>query len=301
TPSHLYYYASDLQRMGRYEEALPIVNKLLQAIPHHTNSYCLKGTILNRLGRYEEAIEHYQTVPVSADRTAVYYAGIGMVYAASGQLEKAASFLRKYQEDPQNLHLSSEENPEAIINIYLGNFDLAFEAIEKDIAAGKYYLNFYKEIPAFTLLQDDPRYSIFNSILPSAGHKLVEKSLDNSEAKKSLLDKKQIEHYSKLLLEHMAHSKPYLDTGLSLSLLAEQLEISPNQLSLVLNEGLGNNFNSFVNDYRVEEFMNIAKDPQRAHMTLVGLAYDAGFNSKTVFNTYFKQKTGLTPSQFLKN
>jgi AraC-like DNA-binding protein len=76
--------------------------------------------------------------------------------------------------------------------------------------------------------------------------------------------------------------------------------MNPNQLSWLLNESLGKNFNEFINQYRVETFKNLAKDPANANITVLGLAYDSGFNSKTVFNTYFKKETGLTPKQFLK-
>ncbi|MCB0643348.1 MAG: helix-turn-helix domain-containing protein [Phaeodactylibacter sp.] len=298
TPSHLYYHASALQRMGRYEEALEVVDKLLKVMPNHTNSYCLKGTILNRLERYEEAIAHYQTVPVSAEKTVVYYAGIGMVYASAGNRAKAEEYLRIYSLEAQNLHLASEENPAVIINIYLGNIDLAFQEIEKDIQAGKYYLNFYREIPAFKLLADDPRSRRFDTMIKSTGHRAAKTSGVN---KKALLDDKQIAAYSRQLLDYMATEKPFLDADLSLRKLAQQLGLSPNQLSLVLNAGLDKNFNSFVNYYRVETFKSIAKAPSHAHLTIAGLAYECGFNSKTVFNTYFKQHTGLTPSAFLKD
>lgn len=302
THAHMYYHASALQRMGRYEEALTEVNKLLQLIPHHTNSYCLKGTILNRLKKYDEAIEHYLTVPLSKEKTEVYHAGIGIVYASSGNQQKAAEYLERYRDQEQNLHLASEENPSVIINIYLGNIDLAFKEIEKDISAGRYYLNFYREIPAFKLLEDDPRYRIFDNVFKSTGQFLTGNSaVNNGERKKVLLDENQIESYRHQLLEYMEVEKPFLDTGLSLSELARRLGLSPNQLSLVLNEGLGKNFNSFVNHYRIEEFKRIAKVPDHSNMTIVGLAYECGFNSKTVFNTYFKQETGLTPSEFLKN
>jgi len=301
-PSHLYYHASALQRMGRYEEALVEVNKLLKVLPHHTNSYCLKGTILTRLQRFAEAIEHYQTVPVSAEKTVSYHAGTGIVYAASGNRAMAAEYLLKWSAQPQNLHLAAEENPAVIINIYLGNTDLAFEEIEKDITAGKYYLNFYRENPAFKLLTDDPRYRLFDTIFKSTGKGPDQGvSEDQGIKKKELLDKKQLEMYSKQLLEYMATEKPYLDAGLSLRQLAQQLGLSANQLSLVINEGQGKNFNHFVNHYRVEEFKQLAIDPSRSHLTIVGLAFECGFNSKTVFNTYFKQHTGLTPSTFLKD
>ena len=60
------------------------------------------------------------------------------------------------------------------------------------------------------------------------------------------------------------------------------------------------NFNEFINQYRVEAFKKISKDPSKAHITLIGLAFECGFNSKTVFNTYFKKETGMTPKEFLK-
>jgi AraC-like DNA-binding protein len=82
--------------------------------------------------------------------------------------------------------------------------------------------------------------------------------------------------------------------------LADQIGMHPNQLSWLLNESMGKNFSEFINHYRVEAFKEMAKDPNKGHLTLLGLAYDSGFNSKTVFNTYFKKETGLTPRQFLK-
>ncbi len=301
TYSHIYYHASALQRMGRYEEALVEVNKLLKVIPYHTNSYCLKGTILNRLKRYNEAIAHFKTVPVSTENTTIYYAGTGIVYASCGNLEKAREYLTICSKQPQNLHLASEENPSVIINIYLGNFEVAFNEIEKDIAAGKYYLNFYREIPAFKLLTGDPRYRILDTIFKSDGISRTGNPTENySVTKKTLLDENQIKTYKNQLLDYMVSEKPFLDIRLSLRKLAKQLRISPNHLSLVLNEGLGKNFNNFVNHYRIEEFKTVAKKPGRSYITIAALAYECGFNSKTVFNTYFKQETGLTPSEFLK-
>lgn len=93
----------------------------------------------------------------------------------------------------------------------------------------------------------------------------------------------------------------YLNPDLSLRSLAKELDIHPNQLSWLLNESIGKNFNAYINHYRVKEFKRLAKDPSKAHITVIGLAYESGFNSKTVFNTYFKKETGLTPKQFVKN
>lgn len=311
SPTNIYYHAAALLRLGNYEEALIEVNAMLTLIPHHTNSYCLKGTILTRLKKYEEALEHYKTVPISSEKTEIYYAGIGIVYATNGDFPRAKEYLLKSKLKAQNLHLASEENEVVIINIYLGNYDLAFEEIEKDIKANKYYLNFYKENPAFKLLVDDPRYKIFDTIFKTKGamyqteqssetRLLSGLSEEKMRKKKALLEESDVETYRNQLLKYMTDKAPYLNPDLSLRSLAGLIDMHPNQLSWLLNESLGKNFNEFINNYRVETFKNLAKDPANANITVLGLAYDSGFNSKTVFNTYFKKETGLTPKQFLK-
>ncbi len=310
SPANIYYLAAALLRIGRYEEALVEVNSLLELLPHHTNAYCLKGTILTRLGRYEEAIAHYKNVPVTPEKTIGFNAGIGIVHATKGDLSLAKEYLSKAKQQEQILHLASKENPEVIINIYLGNIDLAFKEIEKDIKANKYYLNFYKENPAFQLLVDDLRYSIFDTVFKTKGSKEVNGPVnhltplsDSAQAppRKPLLEDNDMEVYRSKLLSLMENEMPFLDADLSLRTLAEQMGLSSNQLSWLINESIGKNFSSFINQYRMEAFKTMAKDPRNEHITIEGLAYDCGFNSKTVFNTYFKKQTGLTPSQFRKS
>jgi AraC-like DNA-binding protein len=99
------------------------------------------------------------------------------------------------------------------------------------------------------------------------------------------------------LLKTMVAEKPYLDAKLSLSGLAQLLEISPNQLSQIINQEAHVNFHDFVNNYRVEEFIQNAK--KNINFSLLALALDSGFNSKSSFNTIFKKQKGLTPSQYL--
>ncbi len=94
--------------------------------------------------------------------------------------------------------------------------------------------------------------------------------------------------------------EPYLDPNLTLRGLASDLKIHSNQLSWLINHEFNKNFSEFINHYRVETFKRISKDPKNAHINMIGLAYDSGFNSKTVFNTFFKKETGMTPMQYLK-
>jgi AraC-like DNA-binding protein len=71
-------------------------------------------------------------------------------------------------------------------------------------------------------------------------------------------------------------------------------------LSWLLNETLGQNFNEYINTWRLNAFQQKAVLPEFSHYTILGLAYDCGFNSKSVFNDFFKKSTGQTPSAWLK-
>ena len=99
------------------------------------------------------------------------------------------------------------------------------------------------------------------------------------------------------LLKIMTVEKPYLDPKLSLSGLARQLNISPNQLSQVINQQAQVNFYDFINKYRVEEFIQAAKRNKK--YSLLALALDSGFNSKSSFNNIFKKQKGIAPSKYL--
>lgn len=98
----------------------------------------------------------------------------------------------------------------------------------------------------------------------------------------------------------MADKKPYLNKDLTLSMLAEQLRLSPTQLSQVLNEGFGESFYTFINRHRVEESKRLLVDPAFAHYSILGIAYEAGFNAKSTFNKTFRELTGQIPSEYQK-
>jgi len=92
----------------------------------------------------------------------------------------------------------------------------------------------------------------------------------------------------------------YLDSELSLTSLAKALEIHPNNLSKIINDGVGSSFSDFVNEYRVKAVTEKLKDPKYDHITLLGISFDCGFNSKTTFNRVFKNITGQTPFNYKK-
>lgn len=96
----------------------------------------------------------------------------------------------------------------------------------------------------------------------------------------------------------MEKDKPYLRPRLTLSELAQLCGMTPHLLSRVINEKFGKNFFEFVNAYRIEEFKQLASKDEYSHLTLLALAFEAGFNSKTTFNTAFRKITGETPGSF---
>ena len=118
--------------------------------------------------------------------------------------------------------------------------------------------------------------------------------------KKALFSDNELKEYRQQLEALMAKEEPYLDPNLSLRGLAEMMEIPPNHLSQLLNEGFNKNFAEYINSYRLETFKSKAADPSQQHLTILALAYDSGFNSKTVFNTFFKKMMGKTPKAYWK-
>ena len=101
-------------------------------------------------------------------------------------------------------------------------------------------------------------------------------------------------------IEYMKVEKPYLDGDLSLPKLVEQFDVHPNYLSQVINEREHKNFYDYVNAYRVEEFKRLISDPQKRNLTILALAFECGFKSKSAFNKCFKKMTGQTPSEYMK-
>lgn len=105
----------------------------------------------------------------------------------------------------------------------------------------------------------------------------------------------------KIRVQHiMETGQPYLDAELSLANLAKQLKTSPQVLSKVINEGFELNFNDYINYLRVQEVITQLNSGAHLRFSLMGIAYDCGFNSKTTFNRAFKKVTGKTPSAHIQ-
>jgi AraC-like DNA-binding protein len=115
---------------------------------------------------------------------------------------------------------------------------------------------------------------------------------------RSGLKRKDVEMISKDLLNYMEQQKPYLNRELSISDVADHLRVSRHFVTEVINNYMGKNFYNLINEYRVEEVKKRLHDPKYKNLTILAIAYDSGFNSKSAFNTIFKEMTGKTPSQY---
>lgn len=115
---------------------------------------------------------------------------------------------------------------------------------------------------------------------------------------KSGLSPEQAETLHATLRTLMEKESLHRKSDLSIGDLASRLGIHPNYLSQIINEKEGKNFYDFVNTYRIEEFKQLVAVPKNRQKTLLALAFDCGFNSKSSFNRYFKKATGQTPSEF---
>jgi AraC-like DNA-binding protein len=94
------------------------------------------------------------------------------------------------------------------------------------------------------------------------------------------------------------NEKPYLDPALSVEDLSKKLDVPVKNLSQAIHTSLHQNFYDFINIHRIEEIKKRMLDSSSQNLTLLALAYDAGFNSKSVFNAAFKKHTGMTPKEF---
>jgi AraC-like DNA-binding protein len=131
---------------------------------------------------------------------------------------------------------------------------------------------------------------------PSSGTKTNERM----SYLKSGLTETEAQNHLKNLLHVMKNDKPHLNSELTLRELAEKLSVSTHNLSEILNTRLNQNFYDFINGYRVEEVKRRMGDKESENFSLLAIAFDSGFNSKSTFNTIFKKHTGETPSQYRK-
>ncbi|NOU60971.1 helix-turn-helix domain-containing protein [Marinifilum caeruleilacunae] len=95
--------------------------------------------------------------------------------------------------------------------------------------------------------------------------------------------------------------KLFKNGDLTLKSLSQQLNVTPQSLSMIINQKNKTNFNSFINQFRIEEAIRLFKDQNYKNFTIASISYEAGFNSVSSFNTAFKNFTKSTPFAYRKS
>ncbi len=125
-------------------------------------------------------------------------------------------------------------------------------------------------------------------------------TLMQPETRQIKINPQLVQELEKSLLNLMENEKLYLNSELTIQEVAEKLKTNKQYISEVINKSFRKNFYDFVNDYRLEEFKRLAAQPGSDRMNILGIAFEAGFNSKATFNAVFKKKNGMTPSEYIR-
>lgn len=331
--SEVYNATTDLYcALGLVDKALEENKKGLQVDPLSVNHHFTKGNLLYFKGDFNKAIQSFDK---ALELNASFALAIEMKAAAlilSKQEQEFKEFLKTKPilEKPEtckdiynlmhNVSVFNIENREVNTNtnyndtayislrlwnfylqIYLGNHELALNILKQKIDQRSGQIFNFKNDPFIEPLR---KYSVYKHLEKEVFSKKMVPVFKNETvniAPAKPLNKTEIACYTEKLKEVFIVNKVYLNTNLTLKVLAETINLHPNKLSWLLNVSFNQNFNDFVNSYRLTHFKEIAVNPKNTHITILGLAYDSGFNSKSVFNTFFKKEEDITPSKWLKN
>ncbi len=177
--------------------------------------------------------------------------------------------------------------------------ELAFLILKHKINQRRGQIINYRQEPFLQALQKMNGFTDLHcSNLSLSDIESPEQNVDRSTS--TILDDNQIETLKEELLLYFKEEEPYLNPQLSLKIVADVIGLNTNKMSFLINQAFNANFNDFVNSYRLDHFKSIALDPKNSHLTILGLAYDSGFNSKSVFNTYFKKIEDVTPRAWMR-
>jgi len=285
-----------LYTQKEYKKAEHWYRRSMELKPDSELSILELGQCLLLMEKHQEAETHFSQLPASESKL-IRTGGLAMVAAWKSNVEDTEKYL-----DQLSSALESEQMERALhlmilVHAILDQKKTVIELLKKGLEF---------KLPMLLYLMIDPimsRMTGHDEVLALIANEIEfsDGKQDIKSYKNPLLSKTQMKAHRKALLEHMKLNKPYLDAGLTLSTLGTQIGLQANEMSQLLNAGFDKNFSEFINEYRVQEFKRRAGDPNNQHLTILANAMDSGFNSKTVFNTFFKKMTGQTPRQYVNS
>jgi len=182
--------------------------------------------------------------------------------------------------------------------LFMGYFGIKQVGIFTEPAAQKIKVDSKTEVP---VIEIQYAQSLKPSVESEASTETILEVTDKRKYSRSGLSIDMAETLHKELVQLMDKEKVYCESELSLAQLAKRLGVHPNYLSQVINEKEGKNFYDYINTLRIEEFKRLIANPANQRFTILSLAYEVGFNSKSSFNRYFKKETSKSPSEYLRD
>lgn len=294
-PETSFYEAFFYHRTGEHALAEDILDKLLTA-----NQMNLPGLVISiylkiKEKKWREALQQIEQAPKALFTPDERLGMLCLVEVTKGNTDSPLlTELLQNAKDPAAHHAHSYA---FILHSMLGQFEQAYAMLQNlfDHKSSILLLSFSN--PLSQNIQSTPAYQTYHRKLyppltaPKAAKPNKAPKADEASTRQDLAQ----------LQQRMTVEQAFLNPALSLRSLANSLGIHPNQLSWLLNQVLGKNFNEYVNQHRVAHFKKLVVDPANAHISLIGLAYESGFKSKTVFHTAFKKETGMTPKEYQKS
>ncbi|MCF8360149.1 MAG: helix-turn-helix domain-containing protein [Prolixibacteraceae bacterium] len=283
------------------EKALEFLEKNIRIAPYWDAQYLFKVEVLCKLKRFDEAWNQIEIQalkpnnPLSIpDLKAYYYASKGETRLALEQVEKM-----KEEYEKKVRHGSPDSTFLSQIYLLLGENEKALDYLEKGVQERASPILFNRINALWDGLRNNPRYiKAMESVKYPPEEKV--KTIAGVKYAKSTLQQNEAARYLKQLEQLMNTAKPWLNPTLNLGDLAELIDITPHMLSRVLNEFGQTNFYDYVNGYRLNYFKQICHKPAYKRFTILSMAYECGFNSKTTFNSFFKKTMGLTPNEYYR-
>jgi TolB-like protein/AraC-like DNA-binding protein/Tfp pilus assembly protein PilF len=280
----------------QYDKAIPYFEKSLSIQPDIPFPILYFGEILLLQGNPSEALAYFKNLPDKKGGGLTKLGGTTLAYAALGDVQKTEEYIIKLEAMLETDSVGSAMHFLILVKVRMGKHEEALNMLQQAIQNRlPLVLLLYTE-PLMKPLRTHPRFQELMN--PIFGHETTF-DLSKKKYKKSLLDRKLIDQYKQELRTLMYEKEPYLNPELTLRALAEMMEIPSNHLSQLLNEGFDKNFSEYINSYRLEAFKLKATDLSLQHLTILGLAYESGFSSKSVFNAFFKKIEGKTPKAWL--
>ena len=287
----IYYFAR------QFEAAIKAFNGALSLYPNFGEALRFRGLCYGYLGKYTEALTDINDALASTGGQGLANLDLLMVKILMGKKEEVITVIK------QSEYIDASD-PAALYSM-LNMPDDAIDWLEKAYVERSVMMVSLKNFWVWDNLRTDVRFQAIYQRMkfpPSIEHKKVLNPITAKSVKSStiLLSKQEVAYYLQQL--ELLHTKEqiFTDPALSLRQVANKIELHPNKLSWLLNEHINKNFNEYINSFRLELFKQKALDPANSHLTLLGIAYESGFNSKTVFNAFFKKMMGMTPRTWVK-